>query len=102
MKSTQDYKDLEKKYYMQVVNRMPPVLVEGEGTVVRDNDGKEYLDFTAGWAVLNLGHSHESVTQAIKDQAGKILQMSNLYYTTPQLSLAETITVSNKDILFGR
>ncbi|MBK90393.1 MAG: aspartate aminotransferase family protein [Chloroflexi bacterium] len=91
MKSTQDYKDLEKKYYMQVVNRMPPVLVEGEGTVVRDNDGKEYLDFTAGWAVLNLGHSHESVTQAIKDQAGKILQMSNLYYTTPQLSLAETI-----------
>ena len=91
MTSTQDYKDLEKKYYMQVVNRMPPVLVEGEGTVVRDNDGKEYLDFTAGWAVLNLGHSHESVTQAIKDQAGKILQMSNLYYTTPQLSLAETI-----------
>ena len=91
MTSTQDYKDLEKKYYMQVVNRMPPVLVEGEGNVVRDNDGKEYLDFTAGWAVLNLGHSHESVTQAIKDQAGKILQMSNLYYTTPQLSLAETI-----------
>lgn len=91
MKSTQDYKDLEKKYYMQVVNRMPPVLVEGEGTVVRDTDGKEYLDFTAGWAVLNLGHSHESVTKAIKDQAGKILQMSNLYYTTPQLSLAETI-----------
>ena len=91
MTSTQEYKDLEKKYYMQVVNRMPPVLVEGRGTVVIDNDGKEYLDFTAGWAVLNLGHSHESVTQAIKDQAGKILQMSNLYYTTPQLSLAETI-----------
>jgi predicted acetylornithine/succinylornithine family transaminase len=97
MTSTQDYKNLEKKYYMQVVNRMPPVLVEGEGTIVRDNDGKEYLDFTAGWAVLNLGHSHESVTNAIKDQAGKILQMSNLYYTTPQLSLAETI-VENSDL----
>ena len=91
MKSTKEYKELEKKYYMQVVNRMPPVLVEGNGTVVKDNDGKEYLDFTAGWAVLNLGHSHESVTSAIKDQAGKILQMSNLFYTTPQLSLAETI-----------
>ena len=91
MKSTQEYKDLEKKYYMQVVNRMSPVLVEGHGTVVTDNDGKDYLDFTAGWAVLNLGHSHEYVTEAIKDQAGKILQMSNLFYTTPQLSLAQTI-----------
>jgi len=91
MKSTKEYKDLEKKYYMQVVNRMPPVLVSGKGAVVTDNDGNEYLDFTAGWAVLNLGHSHDSVTEAIKDQAGKILQMSNLYYTTPQLSLAQTI-----------
>ena len=91
MKSTKEYKDLEKKYYMQVVNRMPPVLVSGKGAVVTDNDGNEYLDFTAGWAVLNLGHSHDSVTEAIKDQAAKILQMSNLYYTTPQLSLAQTI-----------
>ena len=91
MKSTKEYKDLEKKYYMQVVNRMAPVLVSGKGTVVTDNDGNDYLDFTAGWAVLNLGHSHDSVTEAIKDQAGKILQMSNLYYTTPQLSLAKTI-----------
>ena len=85
------WQDLEKKYYMQVVNRMAPVLVSGKGTVVTDNDGNDYLDFTAGWAVLNLGHSHDSVTEAIKDQAGKILQMSNLYYTTPQLSLAKTI-----------
>ena len=91
MKSTKEYKDLEKKYYMQVVNRMPPVLVSGKGTVVTDNDGNEYLDFNAGWAVLNLGHSHDSVTEAIKDQACKILQMSNLYYTTPHLSFAQTI-----------
>ena len=97
MTSTKEYKDLEKKYYMQVVNRMAPVLVSGKGTVVTDNDGNDYLDFTAGWAVLNLGHSHDSVTEAIKDQAGKILQMSNLYYTTPQLSLAKTI-VDNSDV----
>ena len=76
---------------------MAPVLVSGKGTVVTDNDGNDYLDFTAGWAVLNLGHSHDSVTEAIKDQAGKILQMSNLYYTTPQLSLAKTI-VDNSDV----
>ena len=97
MKSTQEYKDLEKKYYMQVVNRMPPVLVTGKGTVVTDTEGNDYLDFTAGWAVLNLGHSHDFVTKAIKDQAGKILQMSNLFYTTPQLSLAKTI-VDNSDV----
>ncbi|NQW20401.1 MAG: aspartate aminotransferase family protein [Chloroflexi bacterium] len=97
MTSSSEYKDLEAKYYMQVVNRMPPVLVRGEGTRVFDNDGKSYLDFTAGWAVLNLGHSHPAVTEAIRDQAGKILQMSNLFYTTPQLSLAKII-VDNSDI----
>jgi len=97
MTSSADYKDLESKYYMQVVNRMPPVLVRGEGTRVFDNDGKSYLDFTAGWAVLNLGHSHPAVTEAIRDQAGKILQMSNLFYTTPQLSLAKII-VDNSDV----
>ena len=91
MTSSADYKDLESRYYMQVVNRMPPVLVRGEGTRVFDNDDNSYLDFTAGWAVLNLGHNHPAVTEAIRDQAGKILQMSNLFYTTPQLSLAKII-----------
>lgn len=91
MTSSAEYKELEAKYYMQVVRRMPPVLVRGEGTKVFDNDGNEYLDFTAGWAVLNLGHSHPAVTKAIQEQAGKILQMSNLFYTVPQLSLAKTI-----------
>ncbi|MBN4064943.1 aspartate aminotransferase family protein [Dehalococcoides mccartyi] len=91
MTSSDDYKALEAKYYMQVVNRMPPVLVRGEGTRVFDNDGKSYLDFTAGWAVLNIGHNHPAVTEAIRDQAGKILQMSNLFYTTPQLPLAKIL-----------
>lgn len=97
MTSSDDYKALESKYYMQVVNRMPPVLVRGEGTRVFDNDDKSYLDFTAGWAVLNIGHNHPAVTEAIRDQAGKILQMSNLFYTTPQLPLAEII-VENSDV----
>ena len=97
MTSSDDYKALESKYYMQVVNRMPPVLVRGEGTRVFDNDGKSYLDFTAGWAVLNIGHNHPDVTEAIRDQAGKILQMSNLFYTTPQLPLAK-ILIDNSDV----
>ena len=50
MKSTKEYKDLEKKYYMQVVNRMAPVLVSGKGTVVTDNDGNDEMNrVTGGW-----------------------------------------------------
>ena len=97
MTTSDDYKALESKYYMQVVNRMPPVLVRGEGTRVFDNDSKSYLDFTAGWAVLNIGHNHPAVTEAIRNQAGKILQMSNLFYTTPQLPLAK-ILIDNSDV----
>ena len=91
MANTGEYKEIEAKYYMQVVRRMPPVLVRGKGSRVWDNDGKDYLDFTAGWAVLNLGHSHPAVTDAIRRQAGEIMQMTNLFYTTPQLDLAQTI-----------
>ena len=97
MLSSKEYKELEKKYYMQVVNRMPPVLVSGQGTEVFDNEGNSYLDFTAGWAVLNVGHNHPKVTKAIQDQSSKILQMSNLFYTTPQLPLAK-ILIENSDL----
>ena len=97
MLSSKEYKELEKKYYMQVVNRMPPVLVRGQGTEVFDNEDNSYLDFTAGWAVLNVGHNHPKVTKAIQDQASKILQMSNLFYTTPQLPLAK-ILIENSDL----
>jgi len=91
MTSTADYKALEAKYYMQVVNRRPMVLVRAEGTRVWDNDDKSYLDFTAGWAVLNIGHSHPAVVEAVREQAGLINQMSNLFYTTPQLKLAQIL-----------
>ena len=97
MVKSSEYKDLESKYYMQVVNRMPPVLVRGSGSYVYDNENKSYLDFTAGWAVLNLGHSHPETTKAIQDQSSKIIQMSNLFFTTPQIGLAEII-VENSDI----
>jgi predicted acetylornithine/succinylornithine family transaminase len=87
----EQWKQIEADYYMQVVNRMPMVLDHAEGTCVYDTEGKRYLDFTAGWAVLNVGHSHPAVTAAIVEQAGKILQMSNLFYTIPQLKLAQIL-----------
>lgn len=86
-----DWKAQEAKYYMHTFNRQPIVIERGEGARVWDVDGKEYLDFTAGLAVNNLGHSNPVVTQAIQRQAGKLMQMSNLYYSVPQLELAEAL-----------
>ena len=86
-----DWKAIEAKYYMHVVNRQPVVLEKGNGTRVWDVDGAEYLDFTAGWAVNNLGHCNPVVTSAIQDQATKLMQVSNQFYSLPQLQLAEVL-----------
>ena len=88
---TTDWKAKEARYYMHVVNRQPIVIERGQGARVWDVDGKEYLDFTAGWAVVNLGHAHPAVTKAIQDQAAMLMQTSNQFYTTPQLELAEAL-----------
>ncbi len=86
-----DWKAQESKYYMHTFNRQPIVVERGEGVRVWDVDGNEYLDMTAGLAVNNLGHAHPVVTKAIQEQAAKLMQMSNLYYTVPQLELAEAL-----------
>ena len=70
MSISSDWIDIEKKYYAQTVRRQPVVIVRGEGTEVWDADGKQYLDFVAGWAVNQLGHSHPVITQAIRHRAG--------------------------------
>ena len=88
---TTDWKDVESKYYMFVVRRQPVVIVKGDGTKVWDVDGKEYLDFTSGWAVNNAGHANEAIANAISEQARTLLQTSNQFYTVPQLQLAEIL-----------
>ena len=85
------WREVEAKYYMQTVRRQPVVIVRGQGTRVWDEDGKEYLDFTAGWAVNNLGHSHPAIVAAIQEQAATLLQTSNQFYTVPQLQLAQLL-----------
>ena len=91
MTKSEEWIAIEQKYYAQTVRRQPVVIVKGEGTRVWDADGKEYLDFVAGWAVDNLGHSHPVITQAIVEQAGTLLQTSNQFFTVPQLQLAELL-----------
>ena len=82
---------MEKRYYMFTVRRQQVVIVRGEGTRAWDVDGKDYLDFTAGWAVNNLGHCHPAITWAIVEQASTLLQTSNQFYTKPQLLLAQLL-----------
>ena len=91
MTSTTEWKQKESQYYMHTFNRQPIVIERGDGPRVWDTDGKEYLDFTAGLAVNNLGHCHPVVTEAVREQAGRLVQMSNLYYTVPQLELGEAL-----------
>ena len=85
------WQELERKYLMQTVNRLPVTLVKGDGTKVWDYEGKEYIDFVGGWAVNTLGHCHPVVVQAITRQAGMLIQTSNQFYTIPQVCLAELL-----------
>ncbi len=103
MSTSSEWIAKENKYYAQTVRRQPVVIVRGEGTRVWDADGKEYLDFVAGCAVDNLGHSHPVITQAIVEQAGTLLQTSNQFYTVPQLQLAELLVENSclDQVFFG-
>ncbi|PKN83240.1 MAG: acetylornithine transaminase [Deltaproteobacteria bacterium HGW-Deltaproteobacteria-1] len=84
--------DLTDKNIMNTYRRVPIALVKGEGARLWDANGKEYLDFVAGIAVCNLGHSHPNVVKAIKKQAKNLMHVSNLYYTRPQGEVASLLT----------
>jgi acetylornithine/N-succinyldiaminopimelate aminotransferase len=79
-----------KKYLMNFINRVPVTLVKGRGVWVWDEDGKKYLDFVGGFATNSLGHCHPVVIKAIEEQAETLIQVSNQFYSLPQIKLAET------------
>src|SRR4030042_69035 len=82
---------LADKNIMQTYKRFPIVIAKGLGQKVWDAGGKEYLDFVAGIAVCNLGHSHPGVIAAVAQQLEKLTHVSNLYYTEPQTQLANLL-----------
>ena len=65
---------------IHVYNRFPIALDHGEGMYLYDTEGKEYLDFAAGFAVSGLGYDNKELNQALKDQIDKLYHTSNLYY----------------------
>jgi predicted acetylornithine/succinylornithine family transaminase len=90
--NTAEIKSLNDKYIINSYGAKKLALTRGEGARLWDADGKEYLDFFAGIAVVNLGHCHPEVTEAIREQAGKLVHISNLYFIEPQVKLAELLS----------
>ena len=70
-------------------SRFPIVLVEGKGCILKDSAGRTYTDFVAGIAVCNLGHAHDGIAEAVAAQARRLVHVSNLYYSEPQIQLAQ-------------
>lgn len=87
--------DIKQKCKDNIFNtyaRQPLTFVRGEGCKLWDDTGKEYLDFLAGIAVCGLGHCHPEITRVIAENAAKLIHVSNLFYTCPQVDLAAELT----------
>ncbi|HKL03363.1 MAG TPA: aminotransferase class III-fold pyridoxal phosphate-dependent enzyme, partial [Cryomorphaceae bacterium] len=86
------YTQLDQKNYLPVFKRFPIAICCGAGARVRDAEGKEYIDALAGIAVNNVGHCHPRVVAAIREQAGKLMHISNFFVSEPQVALSDRLT----------
>lgn len=78
-------------FVMDTYRRWPVEFESGRGAILKDIDGNEYLDLVAGIAVASVGHAHPGVAAAVVDQVSRLVHVSNLYRTGPQLRLAESL-----------
>lgn len=85
-------KQLEKKHIMQTYNRFNVLVDYGDDCYVYDKTGRKYLDLVGGLATCSVGHGNKKVAEAILEQAKKIINITNLYYTEPQAILAEKLS----------
>ena len=91
MSANENWAELEARYFLPTSKRLPITIVRGEGSCVWDEEGREYLDFVAGIAVLSLGHCHPEIVKTIERQALELIHVSNYYYTIPQVQLAQLL-----------
>jgi acetylornithine/N-succinyldiaminopimelate aminotransferase len=101
MKTFEQIADLERRYLLGTYNRYPVVLTRGKGVFLYDLDDRRYLDFVSGLGVNALGHAHPRIVKTIREQAAKLIHVSNLYYHEYQGELAEKLcTLSGLDRAF--
>jgi acetylornithine/N-succinyldiaminopimelate aminotransferase len=86
---------LEAAHVVPTYARAPVELVRGAGTRLWDAEGNEYLDFISGISVLNVGHCHPAVVDAVREQAGRLTHTTNLFYTEPAMRLAARLAQSS-------
>jgi len=80
---------------MRTYRRAPVEFVRGEGALLWDVEGREYLDFLAGISVCSVGHCNPEVVEAVREQAGRLTHTSNLFYTEPMVRLAERLSTTS-------
>jgi predicted acetylornithine/succinylornithine family transaminase len=86
---------LEERYLMRTYRRAPVEFVRGEGSLLWDAKGREYLDFLTGISVCSVGHCNPAVVEAVREQASRLIHASNLFYTEPMVRLAERLSRSS-------
>ena len=84
-------RELDQKYVANTYKRFPVEIVSGKGSLVRDTDGREYVDMGSGIAVTSFGVADEEWQRAVVDQIGKVQHTSNLYYSEPCAKLAQML-----------
>ena len=90
-----DLQEIEAASLMANYARFPVEFVRGEGAWLWDAEGEEYLDFLCGISVTNVGHCHPRVVEAVREQAGRLMHVSNLFYTEPAMRLAQRLSQSS-------
>lgn len=91
MSTLEQIAERERHFLLQTYNRYPIALSRGKGVFLYDIDGKRYLDFVSGLGVNALGHAHPRIVRTIREQAAKLVHVSNLYYHEYQGPLAEKL-----------
>jgi acetylornithine/N-succinyldiaminopimelate aminotransferase len=93
--SLAELQELERTSVIGSYARQPVQFVRGEGARLWDDEGNEYLDFLCGISVTNLGHCNPRVVEAVRDQLGRLMHVSNLFYTEPAMRLAAALSASS-------
>ncbi|HEX3510816.1 MAG TPA: aspartate aminotransferase family protein [Solirubrobacteraceae bacterium] len=90
-----ELQELERSSVIGTYARHPVEFVRGEGARLWDSEGNEYLDFLCGISVTNLGHCPPAVVAAVREQAGELMHVGNLFYTRPAMELARAVSRSS-------